>query len=808
MATVDDIILRATLRQEVGRGLDEIAAQLRVLNRTMASTQRQSRQTARDLDRVGDQARQATRQIVRMTTAVLGLNAALRGTRGLGAAISGIQGEAKLLIGVFATLIPAAVPVFAVLTASALAAGSAISSIGVALGVLALGFSGIGTAVEALASGDMDKINEAFANLSDSGQEFARTLFGLKPALDTLRGTAQTALLPGVQAALLTMLQILPNVNALVAVFGGALGQVAQQLANAFTSTGFTDFLQFLTDNVSDLNAMTNSAITLAGAFGDLFVAFYPLNAAINGGLANAVDNFAAFASGATGTLGQFLTYIESALPVVSEFFNLFGSTLLSLLEQLGQPGIVVLEALNGILTVIFALAPTIGALAQAIGVGLLGVVNALIPVIEQVGPLLGDVLVAAATAVADALVVLAPTIGQIAEVLSQQLLYAVQALAPFLPLLGEAFLQLLRTFEPLLPLAVSLIPVLGNALLGVFEALTPAIGGLLAALGPVIADLVTGLAPILPIIADLLAGVLTALTPLIPVLGDALLQILAAIVPVLPQIVDGFLQVVNALVPLIPELINLSLVTLPLIPTILELGAALLPALANGLSGLVPIISFLASTFTQVLQPVLELISHGIEGIAIAIGYINDAVGKLNIGDNLSNLLSKVPSFNDAVGMAFGDTGAAHGSGSLSSTLGAHAGIMAGLSGGVAISNALIGGGGRGYGSGDHQAGRALDLVGPGVGAYGSAARAAGHYAAMHGTGGNRHLHVAYRQGMGDTGASMAPRGPVSVGTAAGGGAVVVNFYGPVYGLEDFDARVGQAVDEKDRVAAARRKS
>ena len=107
-------------------------------------------------------------------------------------------------------------------------------------------------------------------------------------------------------------------------------------------------------------------------------------------------------------------------------------------------------------------------------------------------------------------------------------------------------------------------------------------------------------------------------------------------------------------------------------------------------------------------------------------------------------------------------------------------------LGGGLGISNVWVGGGGRGYGSGDHQAGRALDLVGSGaqMSSFVARARGAGDFAELHGSGAGRHVHYVPRNdyaggsssyslvpgGMGDTAASMAG------GVYVAPGAVVVS--------------------------------
>jgi len=86
------------------------------------------------------------------------------------------------------------------------------------------------------------------------------------------------------------------------------------------------------------------------------------------------------------------------------------------------------------------------------------------------------------------------------------------------------------------------------------------------------------------------------------------------------------------------------------------------------------------------------------------------------------------------SVGMGTGSLGAAglaayHGA--YSSALGGHS-ILSGVRG----SN-------LGSVHSDHRYGRAMDIRGPRLGAYAQVVRRNGGYAAMHGTGGNRHLHV-----------------------------------------------------------------
>lgn len=124
--------------------------------------------------------------------------------------------------------------------------------------------------------------------------------------------------------------------------------------------------------------------------------------------------------------------------------------------------------------------------------------------------------------------------------------------------------------------------------------------------------------------------------------------------------------------------------------------------------------------------------------------------------------------------------TSRAHG-GNLSHTLAAHSSAMAATGARLRITNALVGGGGLGHGSGDHQRGRALDLQGSGLARYGAHVRANGGYASFHGSGSDRHLHTV--PAAGDTSISRARRrthGSGGGGITIEAGAVTVSVQNP----------------------------
>ncbi len=166
-----------------------------------------------------------------------------------------------------------------------------------------------------------------------------------------------------------------------------------------------------------------------------------------------------------------------------------------------------------------------------------------------------------------------------------------------------------------------------------------------------------------------------------------------------------------------------------------------------------------------------------------IEFGKTNVKVPKLNLDTSqatsaLESLQRKIRAtngktitINSVIGSS-GDTATSRAAGgrrshALQRTVSAHNRINQSLGGRYMVSNALIGGGGNGRGSGDHQAGRALDVVGRNLPAYAQAVRESGGYAAIHGTGGDKHVHAV----MGDTATSRRPSG----GGAGGGSRMVV---------------------------------
>lgn len=171
--------------------------------------------------------------------------------------------------------------------------------------------------------------------------------------------------------------------------------------------------------------------------------------------------------------------------------------------------------------------------------------------------------------------------------------------------------------------------------------------------------------------------------------------------------------------------------------------------------------------------------------GIKDAIGWVRDVVADLwqkfkdvldiagKVGDKVGGAISKVTGAVSKVGSfagkfnPFGDTATpkARG-GSIGNTMGAAAALSRGVPGQRFVTSGV-----RGHSLGspgsDHATGRALDLIGSNLAGYASAVRKAGGYAAFHGDGLSRHLHIALGdqvRGSGSLPGAVGPYGDTAI--------------------------------------------
>jgi hypothetical protein len=182
----------------------------------------------------------------------------------------------------------------------------------VAGGTLAIAFSGIGGAIEAVASGDMEKINEALKDLSPAARSFVLEFRGIIPVFKEIRKQVQQNFFEQFEGELSRV------VSRLGGVIGGGLSTIATDLGvqfgvilNRLQSPGAQRFFDRLLESGSNLvRNVGPPLIRLLDAFAGAFEKTLPFVDRIFEGLGFGLDKFAAFIDEkvADGSFERFLT--------------------------------------------------------------------------------------------------------------------------------------------------------------------------------------------------------------------------------------------------------------------------------------------------------------------------------------------------------------------------------------------------------------------------------------------------------------------------------------------------------------------
>src|SRR5215510_4470279 len=245
---------------------------------------------------------------------------------------------------------------------------------------------------------------------------------------------------------------------------------------------------------------------------------------------------------------------------------------------------------------------------------------------IAGLAPILGDLLAALGPLAADLIRALNPILGPIIEGLRAGL----EALRPALQPLGEALGRMAKAIAPILvpvgnlaaSLATALIPAI-DALVPLFEGLTPVITELSNALGPVLGTLGKSLAEVLTQLAPVLVETLQAILPLIP----PTLRLAVALTPLLG---------------LLAELVQTLLV-----------DTRLLDLLAFAISGVALVVD-LAAVAVEAFVGWLQQIDWEATGKAIGGFFVNLWHDITNFFINLAKGLAGIPTQTTAAFGAF----------------------------------------------------------------------------------------------------------------------------------------------------------
>lgn len=750
------ITVRAELRDELTQPLERVERQVRetseALERASRDSQdyeRRSRRLSgrlRDLNRNGGRTTRTFRAVSRVTTALgegtsraAASTARLSGrlgtligrlgrlTGGTGRARKGVKALTGGFIGLLAkavllvTVIPVLATLIGALGVAAFVATSALGPLFGALaaapgGVLALitsigalksALGGVRDASKVLAdpAATADEVNAALKDLTPRARAFAELLSGYEPMFKGIREAAQEGLFPGLANALEGFANVAPVIQEGMRGVGFALGGAATQLGRFMSSPAFRDDLQTIMQaNTYAIDRAAQGGVHFAKALADVMVVAAPLVRWF-GELIHAAGMWAEKSAAANRASGEMAAF--------------FDKTRLRL-TQLGH-------------------------ILRDFGVGFYNIFRIATPMADEASSSLEN-LAARFRAFTES----PEGVRKITEYFD--------AMRPVLTTLGDllmsfggGFFRLSKESAPQTVSVLQQLQGLGSALNDVFTAA----GG-----------------------SSTLASVVS------------ILQSLAMILSALPfSVIATFAQVIAYLIGLVARLATdtgiaggifrgflATIVAVKLGMALFAVGVTIFTGVLNMARGVLAAfrLVMLGVNFVMAMNPiglVVIAIAALVAGIVIAYKksetFRNAVKGLVDVFKRLWQAIKNIdwpdpPDWLKSVGgaLGIGDTASSRAprGGNFGSTVAQHSAIDSAIGGRRQVTNAFVGGGGvpGAPSSGDHEAGRALDLIGSNLNTYAQAVRGLGGYAAFHGSGKGRHLHAAFAAG--DTSRRRAP--------------------------------------------------
>lgn len=222
--------------------------------------------------------------------------------------------------------VAAGIAVLVQLSGALLALPAAIGLVVATIAPLIIAFQGVGDAIGAGFSGNVDKFNEALKKLAPSARSVVREIVGLKPAFEAIKQSTQQAFFaPLVGSFKALQGTLLPALNQGLAQAAGALGRFVagflQLLASPKVVSAITQTFSTLAQII---DRMAPTAQALFGAIFGLIQAGLPFVKQFSDYLAAAGAKFAEFLNkaNASGKIGQL---ISAAAQPFKELVNLLG---------------------------------------------------------------------------------------------------------------------------------------------------------------------------------------------------------------------------------------------------------------------------------------------------------------------------------------------------------------------------------------------------------------------------------------------------------------------------------------------------
>lgn len=277
-------------------------------------------------------------------------------------------GRLSLLATAAATIGPALLPISATAIPAITGLTAGLGAAAGAAGVAVLAFHGIGDTLKALdayelnpTTANLNKLNQALADLSPQAKEFVYQLDAMEPALQRLRATAAGGVLPGLTQGLDHLLVLGPEVRQVVKNIADELGGLGAEgglhIANDADIQKFIAMIR--QDAAPTLDAFAKATGNVIVSIGNLLVAFRPLDDAFDQRLLSSSQRFREWTANLENnqSFEHFVEFVQKEGPQVREFFHATGEALIGLAHAAAPWGATVLPLLTDVATVFATLA-------------------------------------------------------------------------------------------------------------------------------------------------------------------------------------------------------------------------------------------------------------------------------------------------------------------------------------------------------------------------------------------------------------------------------------------------------------------
>lgn len=204
---------------------------------------------------------------------------------------------------------------------------------------------------QATLSSSTQKLAQDMANLSPAGQQFAHFIHDdLSPKVKELQATAQTGLLPGVEAGIRAMFPVFPQIDGLIGTVSTTIGDMANRVGQALNDPFWREFISFINGEAAPSIRIFGQVMgNFATGGAAILEAFKPVWDQMGQGVLGLSQRFADFSKNLDQNkqFQDFLAYVKTEGPIVVSFLGDLIAALAHLGQSLGPVGGVVLSVVD-----------------------------------------------------------------------------------------------------------------------------------------------------------------------------------------------------------------------------------------------------------------------------------------------------------------------------------------------------------------------------------------------------------------------------------------------------------------------------